>query len=204
MPFPLNKPLSQEELQHRQSALRIEIGLSKTAVRKLQQSTHNLCEAYRAKRRFANLNELGFNSKNFVENNPKILDRRAITVKRKFLMVSAWLRLLQCDVDVHKLFISRPQLWSIGPRKMHIICLLALHISDEVTASRLCNMFTKKLEDVLCTYIDNQTTSFVKLYYQVHNGINGICTDWTNKTRNEYISAHRDKLPRLVRKKYFT
>ena len=204
MPFVPNSPLTHAELEHREMALRYEVGLSMGSLRKLQSTTPNLCEVSRAKRRIQNLKALGFDINELIERSPKVLDRRSTTVRKKFLMIRAWFKLLKCDnIDIHEFFMSRHQLWSVGPKKMHVICLLALHINSEVTADRLCNMFTQNLEEILCTYIDNQTKSFDKLCYQVRSGINVIGINWTRDIKVKYISAHRKKLPPLVCKKYF-
>jgi hypothetical protein len=199
MSFPLNSPLSIEEIKFRQQGLVNEIGLSESVIEKFQKITKNLCDVTRAQRRIQNLKDLGFDVENFVVSNPKILIRKSVTVRRKFKIVRAWFLKLGIDEDLYKLFEARPQLWSVSPRKLHIICLLAINM-EGVTAGRICNMVTLNLESIICTFADEQSINFQELFTSVRRRDRDMYM--SDVTKHQYIIQHEYALPKLVYKKY--
>lgn len=194
--FILNQPLPQSQIDKRQHQLIDDIGLSSHCVDALRGNTRSLCSPTKAERRIVNLDKLGFDARVFVEINPTILHRKRATVTERFSIITKWFKSIDINVDVIELLLHRPQLWSVGKKKLVTIYLLSGHIHAGVTPERICNLITINLEDILLTYISGSNCDFVKLRYEAsrYNKRKTL----SKVVKRKFIVSYHDKLPKDV------
>ncbi len=194
--FILNQPLSQSRINERQRQLIDDIGLSSQCVDVLRDSTRSLCSPTKVERRMNNLDELGFDARAFVEINPTILHRKRTTVIERFFVITSWFKSIDVNADVIGLLLYRPQLWSVGEKKLTTLFLLSRSIQSGVTPTRICNMITINLEDILLAYINECNCDFVQLRYAAsqYNKEKTL----SKEVKKKFIVAYHDKLPNGV------
>jgi len=197
--FFIHQPLPAGEVAMRENLLVNQLGLSEECIAAFKKHTPHLCDFTKAQQRVDNLNKLGFRGKEIIERNPSLLSRKTDTVSYKFYKVQAWFGSIDPDIDMHKLFVQRAQLWSVGEKKFFICCSLACIIGRGVTVGRLCNLLTLSVEDVLLAYIEGAYYDFSVLCFVARKKRK------VNSSKEEKIKCIKEYLcllPHEVCKKY--
>ena len=192
--------LSREEYKQRKGFLINEIGLSPECVTSIGKMSSSLCSVKKALNRLKNLQDLGFDPAiDFIENDPTLIVRRSGTVQERFFIAKNWMECFDGSVDIHELFRTRPQLWSVGRDKFHVVFLLVKKIKGGVTPERICNIITVNLENLLITFAINREKNCKDIYRIASNVKNkGI----RREIKQGMIINLRKKLPKEVYEEY--
>lgn len=154
--------------REREDYLVDEMGLHSASLQYLKRIAPRLCDGESAKRRILNLYELGFSDPIALINyNPTLIMRRRATISEKVQLWTSWLRRHQLSESVNALSFKYPQMYTASITKLRVIFAISDVVKTNVTASRMCNMITLNVEDILCACLWQKYRDFALLRLDV-------------------------------------
>jgi hypothetical protein len=175
-----------------------EVGLLSSSMRYLKMTAPRLCDEQSVKRRIAHLRELGFTDPIALINyNPTLIMRKRKNVGEKVHLWDTWLKKHQLQESVHTLSFKYPQMYSVSIKKLRFMFAISDTVAENITASRMCNMITLNVDDVLCTYLWHDYRDFALLRLDVIRGVSPLTKLSKNKKRLVLI-RRMNSLPKVI------